>query len=498
MKEVNSNNTSTRYIFIAGSTTLEPVIENVSFELSKLKSIFKDLSVNSYLTMKAEQKVYEEHIKNKADIVVFILDGAQDDTIKELKVACQGYRKQKRPYPIFFISKESEEFQKFKDIIIANKLKKRNHLQTYESTVDLKLKAYQQVNSILHENNNDKIEFPHSKSDKIKTFLIALAALSCFLLAALIGKYLFEEKPQTERPRHTLLFTGGGSAANFLKNTYIHKAIEDIDGAYFVRMPSTLTQTLLNEEVLSPQNNSKYDMVSLSAVRASNNDFKKIVNHNSKIISVFLGTDPLVVYIDTISKHYPRFIKNHPWAKGDFITTNDLYNLILEADSTTSIFCTSVGSGTTIAYQKAFNSIGKLINLEKMMSDSTIIKYTERTFDKDPENINIVMGSENYFKDEEEIFKGFEVKKSKLDTLKVVKPIYLYFVAPLVQGVQDSLVIKKSIAHFLINDLQIKKHPKLLNVWKRLNTNSRKTEKGDYHIKFYNGPIIVEFNKERQ
>ena len=73
-------------------------------------------------------------------------------------------------------------------------------------------------------------------------------------------------------------------------------------------------------------------MVSLSAVRASNNDFKKIVNHNSKIISVFLGTDPLVVYIDTISKHYPRFIKNHPWAKGDFITTNDLYNLILEAD----------------------------------------------------------------------------------------------------------------------------------------------------------------------
>ena len=502
MKEENSNNTSTRNIFIAGSTTLEPVIENVSFELSKLKSIFKDLSVNSYLTMKAEQKVYEEHRKNKADIVVFILDGAQDDTIKELKVACQGYRKQKRPYPIFFISKESEEFQKFKDIIIANKLKKRNHLQTYESTVDLKLKAYQQVNSILHENNNDKTEFPHSKSDKIKIFLIALAALFCFLLAALIGKYLFAEKPQTERPRHTLLFTGGGSAANFLKNTYIHKEIEDIDDAYFVRMPSKQAWLLLMEEIISPQQNPKYDMVCLSALPATNDDFKRVNSQrDNKIISIYLGEDDLVVYLNKKSDNYETFRANYSWVDRGFITPKELKKLIIDCkkDTTIEVFCTSPDSGTTSKYQDIINECRDTdtIDLNKLMDSSTLKKYTEITFEANPSNVIIVMGSKNYFSEKAKKEKRFEfipfdVKKSK-NSHSESKSIYLYFVASRVENKTNTWRINKSIADFLKNDLQIKEN--VHKAWEILINGGTETENGDLYYITSDNQVLLGTNQ---
>lgn len=513
-------------IFIGGSTGFKEKRTGIINELTKLNSKYDiKLTVDSFETLLDEQDNYDNHIKSEANIVIMVLDKATDPaenkdvapaeskdvksannkaayTKRELEVTCDSYKSNNKPYPLFFIQKESKDFNEYQKII-HERLNQDKHLQTYDSDGDLYHKVYDQVDQILINrfNVNKRRIFRH------KTLIGTLVAIACLLLGSLLGNFWLAAKAQRQAQKLdcSLLLTGGGSAANYIKKKYLNnKDIEEITGAYYVRMPSTQSWTILLEELISPPNgHKKYDMISLSAIQAHDSVFNLIKEKklNYKILSIYLGEDPLVVYIninsikDTkcFSEIKKRIEEQHSQIdSSNYITPTELNQIIQESitNSSIQVYCTSPSSGTTYYYQEALINIPNSKNLDNLINDKTIIQYTERSIKMKPELINVILGSEHYYKDfASDDFMEFHLKSDK-SSKPFSKPIYIYF--PALEIANDSLEIKKNIYNFLIDNLQIKDIPEIQKAFERGRFNANK----DYH--FYNDKdtLLLELNRK--
>ena len=516
-------------IFIGGSTGFKEKRTGIINELTKLNSKYDvKLTVDSFETLLDEQDNYDNHIKSEANIVIMVLDKATDYaenedadyaeskdvnsadnraayTKRELEVTCDSYKSNNKPYPLFFIQKESKDFDEYQKII-HERLNQDKHLQTYDSDGDLYHKVYDQVDQILI----NRFNVNKRRIFRYKTLIGILIASACLLLAALSGNYLLakKSKQQAQKLDCTLLLTGGGSAANYIKKKYLNnKDLEEITGAYYVRMPSTQSWTLLLEELVSPPNGlKKYDMVSLSAIQANDSVFNLIKEKklHYQILSIYLGEDPLVVYINTdsikntkcFSEIKKRIEEQHSQNDSNYITPKELDQIIQESKTNSSIrvYCTSPSSGTTYYYQEALNTIrnsNKLDSnkLNNLINDKKIIQYTERSIKKKPEFINVILGSEHYYKDfASDDFTEFHLKSDK-SSKPFSKPIYIYF--PALEIGNDSLEIKKNIYNFLIDNLHLKDKPEIQKAFERGGFNSNK----DYHFYNDNDSVLLELNR---
>ena len=173
--------------------------------------------------------------------------------------------------------------------------------------------------------------------------------------------------------------------------------------------------------------------------------------------------------------------------------------MIAKKDTTIEVFCTSPDSGTTSKYQDIINECRDTdtIDLNKLMDSSTLKKYTEITFEANPSNVIIVMGSKNYFSEKAKKEKRFEfipfdVKKSK-NSHSESKSIYLYFVASRVENKTNTWRINKSIADFLKNDLQIKEN--VHKAWEILINGGTETENGDLYYITSDNQVLLGTNQ---
>lgn len=106
-------------VFIAGSLALEHVrdavrsaLMNVSFKYEKMGLALKSLTFENFdnsICEDGRQMDYNDFIKNKADFVIFILDGdIHDKTLEEFEYAIDGFRTFKRPKIFVYNNIESD------------------------------------------------------------------------------------------------------------------------------------------------------------------------------------------------------------------------------------------------------------------------------------------------------------------------------------------------------------------------------------------------------
>ena len=441
-------------VFIAGSKELASQRIKLKSLISDINHRYKEsgndhsLNVASYETYGNKQDEYNDYICNKADLVIFVLDGKIGPyTEDEFDIAKKSEKSAGRPKSVVFLKSYSEITP---DIAYINgMLKNEDYYITYANDEDLVrcVKEYLDdfVSKFAKVNTSQKkktvIKSDSSPSCRIKSIcsvvavLAALAVLICFLLC--------------NKNSSVLLIAGGGSARNYIE-TYNNIVLETYPNSYHVHMPSGNAWLLLTEEVISQQATQGYIPICISASKAKDEDFLKITTKENflksgSVVAVKLGYDTLAITV----KNDDRIIDwlGHKSIKEGEVSLQNLADLLKNNDSI-SIFATSPGSGTKTTYMDLLEEKGVILD------DMTVNQFSEYS---DLPTVNkkfpyILMGSRCYK------MKALEkdVKKSDAYELKVYdeeygrriyscKPIYVYFMAykPKATSQKDTKIVQK-------------------------------------------------------
>lgn len=437
-------------VFIAGSKEL-------ASQRIKLKSLISDinhrnkesginiaLSVASYETYGNKQDEYNDYISNKADLVIFVLDGKIGSyTEDEFDIAKKSEKSTGRPKSVVFLKSYSDVTP---DIAYINGLlKNEDYYITYANDEDLVRCVKEYLDDFVSKFAKDKISkkklpviksesFPHMKYIcSIGLILAALFALIYFMLC--------------NNNSSVLLIAGGGSARNYIE-TYKDIVLETYPNSYHVHMPSGNAWLLLTEEVISPQATQGYIPICISASKANDEDFLKITTKDNflksgSIVAVKLGYDTLAITVkndDRITDYL-----GHKSIKEGEVSMHNVADLLKNNDSI-SIFATSPGSGTKTTYERLLKEKGVVLD------NMNVNQFSEYS-DLPTVNKNfpyILMGSRCYK------MKALErgLKKSEAYELKVYdeeygrkiyscKPIYVYFMAYKPSSQKDMKMVQR-------------------------------------------------------
>lgn len=295
--------------------------------------------------------------------------------------------------------------------------------------------------------------------NKLKLFILGAILLVIAGVSELIyGTYLYNQRGnmKNEMCIHnqkdtTLIFAGGGSVANMIKDLTMDSVnVKKYNNSLYLDLPSKSAWDLLSEEVLlnhtSESFENKFYPICLSALNYED-ESSAFLKHCSRedlvkkgtIVSYLLGYDTLKVYFN-----YNVLTKDE-----NCITIDELSKELYRAKNEgKAIFCTQEGSGTYYQYKKIL--LGKIDLTKESLGDSILRYYNETssesghfndTRNKDNTERYIVLSSSYYtpsvFKNNHE--KGFNVVASNG---VVSKPMYLFFAAYLIYPDTDSSSVK--------------------------------------------------------
>ena len=222
-----------------------------------------------------------------------------------------------------------------------------------------------------------------------------------------------------------IIFAGGGSVKKFLEGKKVNL---EIDNSLYINMASGYSWPLLQEEFnrYKEEKNNPYRFICLSA-DSINYPFKL---DKAKVCGVYLGEDPLKIYIDTCFRN---------WSKGDNFKENKPINkekLKKLLSKNSSIYITSENSGTLRRYIEVFKEIDStLIDLIKSASVFNIKTEPNKNY--------VILGSQ--------CFKPNSLDNNNSIELSIEnnpsKPMYLYFLSYMNEG--KIYVIDERIVNFL-------------------------------------------------
>lgn len=304
------------YIFVAGSIKLKA-------ERDALKSMVQDLNANNRLQrlgidvdiksyendFKNQQEEYIKYVKKKSDLVFFVItDKIGNRTELELKEATLSYLETNRPEICIFIQNEDTLQDSDSRVIkVREYLGEGFYAIRFKDTEELKIEARKRVMKhvgIMYRNIRDINEWI------IRIFIVVLMALVvCFGWKACDKdtQIIVPTSEETIEKHPIILFAGGGSAAQVVKQNYTD--VLTIENSMYARMPSSHAWTLLVEDIITPPgieydgSNRKFYPVCLSAEAAPDTFFTKQCNENRlgerSVVSYYWGEDDLVLYIDS-------------------------------------------------------------------------------------------------------------------------------------------------------------------------------------------------------
>ena len=413
-----NKNTKTINLFIACSTSSE----TLNIQKEKIVKLCKKLSVEfakdervtinsvAYDDLERRMKVFNNYIKRKADIVVFLVDDNLGSFLKEeLEQAVKRGRKYRRPELLVYVSDNIEEKPKQK---IESILEKGGWLYDRPTnTDDLISDVEKRIRGYVY--SYDSIRKKQS-SFRVWSWIVGLLVIFAIAGCALLG-YLYHTKPESKK----LLVFGGGSARNYIEKRYLgeQKLIKTNPKIWwYAPMPSGDAYRMIAENIINLEDdykNSLYYPVIISAAKADSasrfTSYFEVKEFRDRgvVIGVHLGNDTLVVYGS-------KSLFDSP-----YIDHSTLDSLIHDKDLEISIRKTSDNSGTFQAY---FNDTicpslkNYTNNPDLFFSDQTVIANKKW----------IALGSA-YYK-----------PKNNLDSIShslvkgpndyVFKEIYLYFV----------------------------------------------------------------------
>lgn len=423
-------------IFVSGAKSLKEhrmrlkVLANDMNGEFRKKGIDIILNMYSYLNFGDNQKEYDDFIKNKADIVMFIFEGRMGDkTREEFLLASETFKKDGSPKPYVFLKEFEERTPQIDEIEQMVNAHSSSYYIEYSNLEDLVSKVRRRLQQEVNERLDKQNVTPEKKVRKYKYMAIA----SILALLTVIGIGFYSVYKQSKEV--ILLFAGGGSASNCLKIQ--HEEVGDIytyENAISIGMPTSVAWALVSAEILhhhaykSDKVQKPFYPVCLSAKEAKESDFLKLCDReqfvkNGSVLSVFLGNDRLMVYIK-------KNMDNEFVHGKDSIRADELAGLIhLALEKNYEIFSTQEGSGTLLSYRDILSPQGVEITKEYM--GELLQWYSQSTPSnkiRKEEHPYIILGSEYYVAWEvydEGDCRRLVVVDENNQSLK--KPAYLYF-----------------------------------------------------------------------
>lgn len=432
------------FVFFAGATTLQD-------ERNQIKALANDLNAKyqkkgiqivifTYEHLGDCQDTYDDFITSKADVAIFVFkDSTENITFEELEKAIAARNTLKKPKTIVFLHADNTNIEDKKRL--TSILGKNNYFKNYKNSDDFKQQTKESLISII-EDNLDKIN-NNSAPKHFLGWLLAAVLIIIGTVYSIVG-YKHSREP-------LLLFAGGGSVANYISDGLKVK-LDSLDNAVCLRMGSTLSWSILAEEVNRTDESKKsnrYLPIVMSAAKANERIFTDVCPKNElvryiAIMEYKLGKDSLAVYIDSAwfnsIKHRIDLTHRGNLSKKGFST---LFQIALE---TGNVFATSPGSGTRRHYREF---------LPEDLQDSI---YSKR-INLFHENHASIGGSARCF-----LSSDFYPPKKDLDVANMVKlyiedsigqvlakDLYLYFPAyrSTAIGKQTTCTIPPSIITFL-------------------------------------------------
>ena len=452
-------------VFIAGSTTLKEernvfkiIASDLNNEYEHMGIVFK---IKSYESVGNQQEDYNDFIRDKADLIIFVLNGTIGKTTEEeFRIATDNMHKTGYPKILAFyrtqIGEDTTEKSYLRGILMGCT---SQYLSEYETREDLIEKGKQELRRFVKkhlaeiESKNDKADETEEKNapeqtskekieekgadcgscGKWRKYVYAGVLLLFIIAAFFAGTY--SHRKVSNSP--ALMFVGGGSAANYIEQNYKHVNLYDYDNGYYIHMPSGNAWLCLTEEVVSDpgEEQRKFYPICLSASRAKNGDFLRNIATPSDflkkgiVIGKQIGWDTLAVYIESTSAI--RFL-------GETISIDSLAYIVDNQKSLDiTCFSTSFNSGTRQTYAAKLLEVGCVLDTTKtqLFSEYSSVPQLRKVKGKS----FLLLGSKYYSSKNENIHlqEDETVSEVKMKRYYVVdsagrammKPIYLYFMA---------------------------------------------------------------------
>lgn len=443
-------------IFVAGAKDLKN-------ERNALKALAHDINIKlkknvinttTYYNYKDNQEEYNKVIKRESDIVIILFKGEIGEyTEIELKTAAEAYKEKKKPEIFIFFNKDKAEASKIKKIesLLQKYLGDGSFYIEYRSTEELKTEARKRIvdyiTPIIYTNN------------KIRRWLKLLSVCALLFAGFITWKYV------NNNANPNLLFVGGGSALNFIKENK-NIDISNYPNSIYASMPSSIAQSMLGEEFNRSKDNYNFVTICLSSEKAKISQLLKHCNEkdfsaNYNIVECYLGEDTMMVFVqNNFFYNHPDLIKENQTT----ITPKQLYKLIKEPDLNADFYCTNRQSGTRDYYN---------MWLLKEQNDSTIKDMSEINSNIDIFNERdgewnliknnssyIIMGSKCYYPknldksiSKDKRYKALMLVDDNNSKKPISKDIYMYFIAKIEN---DKIIIPNTIYN-LLNKIDITK-----------------------------------------
>ena len=383
-------------IFVAGA-------KNLKTQRLLLKALANDLNdeyarkghdtqvvMKSYENFGDRQEDYNEYIEKEADLVLFVIEGKIGyHTENEFKLAAKNLNKSGKPKVKVFLKSFEERTEDINHVEnLMNSLLGSFYIE-YKNNEELVLKAKERIRTYVRfktkqERRNIAARIKNNRKP-IMASLASVALASVVIFLAFLGYF------RVHYPNQLILFAGGGSVYNLLKEKNGFD-LNDAPEYFYSNMPSGVSWALLMEDLWTRNrdsydslNNNRFFTISLSASKMRDSTLTQfyMVSKKGKLCELSLGKDTMTVWIPNKPEKFP-FLKG-----GKTITVSELKGLL--ADKTLTCFVTSYNSGTR-------NRYGDILNNRKFLPDEYKNLFNEKdNEEKFPENGRyFILGSKYY------------------------------------------------------------------------------------------------------
>lgn len=441
-------------VFVAGSTDLKQERDALRVVAQRLNTRYHDQNFDIFVELKTyedgvfknKQENYEAYIKEKADMVVFVLDGRIGEiTTQELKAAVAANKEKKLPEIVVYLKEYEKETEEIRNIQRTLKdILDDYYYVCYKDENDLS----NDVSARIRESVNSADHTRSMKKWRMISIFIAIAAL--LLMSGLTYFSINKLQKQTnaanfDRDKPMLLFLGGGSVANFIEKELLDCRVDYMDSlglrnTMYLGVPTGNLWTIIGEQYYNEcfKGKDKYYPVFLAASKIDMNKVKEAVldenvdmsiKDKMLIFELNLGKDTVITYFanESVLKagtHYD-LVDGKLWQNKEQL--KNTIDFAKNSKSNVRLFTTTKPSGTWNAYKEILKDLVDSVYISEIENDTVIRKiYNDR---QDVGSGSFVLLGSGYYYPTMPSSRNMIYVSDSTKTSPKTKDLYLYFIA---------------------------------------------------------------------
>lgn len=361
-------------IFVAGAKMLveeRKLLREMAHDLNKsyMKSNLS-ISVETYESMEDSQAVYDAYIENEADLFILLIkDHLGDITKQEFLKASAMLHKEKHPEILVFVHSSMENSENVSKKAELEQLMSEQLGERYWT-------SYTNLEGLKYEFHKRLDRFVEKRSKSWLSRIKIPVLITSLVLLGSVATYLHFHKPST------LLFVGGGSVCDYIKEYYGEDIAPDsLPNSIYLHTPSQNAYSVIANTGNNNHSKINFFPIVLSAQKATTQDFRKerdpetFLRHKC-IVEFCIGSDTLMAYFlnykaktigcDTLEFYAKKNGKDKLKTKQtkiiDVITKEELA-LCLDKFLTNNqegLYLTNSTSGTRMAYKSFLKRLNEV------------------------------------------------------------------------------------------------------------------------------------------